>query len=293
VASGDEGGLLGVAVDPSFESSRFFYVYATMPAASGTVNQVLRLRMSEDHSSAVVDRVLVDGIDAAKYHDGGRIRIGPDGLLYVGTGDARVPQRAQQAGSLNGKILRYRLDGSVPPDNPSAGSAVYVSGLRNTQGFDWLDARTLVVVDHGPSGDLGKRGLDEVHVARAGDNLGWPEVTGCDAAPGKASPLLSWKMAVPPGGAALYRGTSLAAWKDNLIIGTLGSRHLHRVVLDKSGRRVERHEVYLQGDPPAGYGRLREVVMGPDGHLYVTTSNCDGRGQCPPDKDKLLRVRAP
>jgi glucose/arabinose dehydrogenase len=237
-----------------------------------------------------MDRVLIDGIGAAKYHDGGRLRIGPDRMLYVGTGDGRQPGSAQQSAGMNGKILRFRPDGTLPSDNPRPASAVYISGIRNTEGFDWLDSSTMVIVDHGPSGELGRTGQDEVDVARAGDNLGWPEVSGCDAAKGKVSPLLSWKEAVPPGGAALYRGTSIKGWNGNLIMGTLGSRHLHRVVLD-SGQRVVQHEVYLQGEPPAGYGRLREVVMGPDQQLYVTTSNCDGRGQCRPDMDKILRIR--
>ena len=290
VAGGDEGGVLGIALDPAFAANRYFFIYATVPGPSGAVNRVLRYLLSEDHRSASLDRVVIDGIEAAKFHDGGRLRIGPDGMLYVGTGDARNPSSAQKPASLNGKILRYRPDGSVPPDNPRAGSPVYISGIRNTEGFDWLDTGAMVIVDHGPSGELGRRGQDEVNVARAGDNLGWPQVSGCDGARGKVSPLLSWKEAVPPGGAAVYRGSSLPGWSGNLVIGTLGSKHLHRVVFANNAARVLRHETYLQGDPPAGYGRLREAVMGPDQQLYVTTSNCDGRGLCPSDKDKILRI---
>ncbi len=119
-------------------------------------------------------------------------------------------------------------------------------------------------------------------LARAGDNLGWPKIYGCEAAPGKVTPLLTWEEAVPPGGAAIYTGTAIPEWRGSLLIGTLRSKHLHRVELDPDNpRRVRRHEVYFQGDPPSGFGRLREAIMGPDGELYVTTSNCDDRGICP------------
>src|SRR5690606_9712003 len=130
-------------------------------------------------------------------------------------------------------------------------------------------------------------------VARRGDNLGWPTLFGCQTREGMQAPILSWREAVPPGGAAFYTGMEIPAWQGSLLIGTLGSRHLHRVVFAKEEPgRLLRHEVYFQGDPPEGLGRLREVIMGPDGHLYVTTSNCDGRGACPAEKDKILRIRA-
>jgi glucose/arabinose dehydrogenase len=104
------------------------------------------------------------------------------------------------------------------------------------------------------------------------------------------TPSLTWNEAVPPGGAAIYTGSAISEWRNSLLIGTLGSRHLHRVVFEPGSKRVRLHEVYFRGDPPGGYGRLRETIMGPDGQLYVTTSNCDGRGRCPADKDKILRI---
>lgn len=114
---------------------------------------------------------------------------------------------------------------------------------------------------------------------------------GLSRAPGGVSPALAWRHANPPGGAAIYTGDAISAWRGDLLIGTLASKHLHRVVFDRERPdRVRAHEVYLYGDPPTGYGRLREVMMGPDGDLYVTTSNCDGRGVCPVDGDRILRV---
>ncbi len=279
-----EGGLLGIAVHPDFAANRFFYLYYT----TSTGNQVERWRLSDDGSSASADRLIFGDIPSARFHNGGRLRFGPDGMLYIGTGDAGNPDSAQDSGSPAGKLLRVTPDGDVPDDNPFSESPVYVMGIRNTQGFDWPDERTLWLTDHGPSGEMGRQGHDEVNIARAGSNLGWPTSYGCDTASGMAAPALTWEEAVPPGGAAIYRGDAIPEWQDDLIVGTLGSRHLHHITLDDG--RVERHAVYLRGDEPDGYGRLREVIMGPDG-LYVTTSNCDGRGTCPSDGDKILRIR--
>jgi glucose/arabinose dehydrogenase len=289
VAEAGEGGLLGIAADPWFAENRRFYVYYTGSKGGRDVNRLVRYVLAPDGRSAREDRVLLDDVSAARFHDGGRIRFGPDGLLYVGTGDAGDPQRAQDPASPNGKILRLTTDGAAPADNPTPGSPVYVSGVRNVEAFDWLDPRTLVIADHGPSGELGRSGHDRVLVATAGANLGWPDVYGCQVRPGMPAPALSWVEAAPPGGASVYRGDAVAEWKGSVLVGTLGSRHLHRVVLGDD-RRVRIHEVYLAGDPPGGLGRVREVVQGPDGAVWVTTSNCDGRGTCPPEKDAVLRI---
>jgi glucose/arabinose dehydrogenase len=128
-------------------------------------------------------------------------------------------------------------------------------------------------------------------VAAYGANLGWPDTYGCDEGHGVVSPSLSWEKAVPPGGAAFYTGSKIPEWRGSFIVGALGARHLHRVVLDREDpRRVVRHETYFEGEPPSGLGRVRDVLMGPDDELYVTTSNCDGRGTCPADGDKIVRI---
>jgi glucose/arabinose dehydrogenase len=291
IAGRGEGGLLGVAVDPDFARNRRFYLYATVDQGERAVNQLTRWVLAPDQRSARQDRVLLDGIGAAQYHDGGRIRFGPDGFLYVGTGDATDPPRAQDPTSPNGKILRVTTDGAAAPGNPTAGSPVFVLGVRNVEAFDWLDGGALVVADHGPSGELGRTGHDRVFVARAGANLGWPDVYGCEAKAGTVTPLFSTREAMPPGGGALYRGEAIPAWRGSFLVGTLGSRHLHRFAVGKDGA-LALHEVYLAGDPPAGLGRLREVVQAPDGSLWVTTSNCDGRSTCPPEKDVIVRITA-
>jgi aldose sugar dehydrogenase len=289
---GGEDGLLGIAVDPAFADNRRFYVYFTARKGDRNVNRLVRYVLAPDGLSATEDRVLLDDVAAESFHDGGRIRFGPDGRLYVGTGDAGTPESAQDPASPNGKILRLGTDGEVPSDNPTPGSPVLVSGVRNVEAFDWLDSGALVVADHGPSGEFGLQGRDELSVARPGENLGWPEITACDTRTGFVTPALSFDAAAPPAGASVYRGDAIPQWKGSVLVGTLRSRHLHRVVLDADGR-VSRHEVYLQGDPPAGLGRIRDVVQGPDGALWVTTSNCDGRATCPPEKDAVLRIVAP
>ncbi len=288
VARSGEGGLLGAALHPEFPKTRFVYLYFTTDKDGRAANRVERWKLSEDLASATRERLILDGIPAANYHDGGRLRFGPDGKLYVGTGDARDPKLSRDNKTMAGKILRLELDGGIPSDNPFGNSPVFVSGIRNTQGFDWLDAKTLVVTDHGPSGELGRKGNDEVSIARAGDDLGWPTIWGCEQGSGMVSPRVSFRDAAPPGGAAIYRGSAIPEWKGSLLVATLRSEHLQRIVLSPDGKRAVSQERYLFGDQ--GFGRLRDVVMGPDGHLYVTTSNCDGRGDCPASRDRILRI---
>lgn len=288
VSATGEGGLLGLALAPDFDTSRAFFLYYTS-GEGGAHNQVERWTLAEDGLSATAGSVIVDDIPAGLYHNGGRLRFGPDGMLYIATGDARDPDLSQDPSSLAGKLLRVHADGSVPEDNPDPSSPVLVSGIRNSQGVDWRDDGRMVITDHGPSGDLGRYGHDEVNVAEPGFNLGWPDVYRCDEADGFHPPSMTWADALPPGGHAIYRGTEIPEWEGDVLIGVMGftspsQPHLHRVRLDDAGN-VTLSETYLRGE----YGRLREVIMGPDGGLYVTTSNCDGRGTCG-DGDKILRV---
>ncbi len=286
-ASSSEGGLLGIALHPDFEINRLFYVYVTVNKNNDAVNQVEQWKLSDDGTSAEQVKVIFDNIDAARNHNGGRIAFGPDGMLYVGTGDATHPENSQNENSANGKLLRLTPDGDVPDDNPRSGNPLYLMGIRNTEGWAWPnpdDTETIWLTDHGPSGEMMRRGHDEINVVKANDNLGWPTIYKCETQAGLVSPVLTWQNAVPPGGAAIYTGNSIPEWKGNLIVGTLGSRHLHRVEINSGS--VTAHEVYFQNE----LGRLREVIMGPDDELYITTSNCDGRGNCPAEKDKILRI---
>jgi glucose/arabinose dehydrogenase len=283
-----EGGLLGIAADPDFSSNHFFYIYYTASKGGQNVNRVERYRLSDDSTSAALDRTLIDDVPAGTFHDGGRLHFGPDGKLYVGTGDGREPDRAQDNSTLSGKVLRLNGDGSIPSDNPNSSSPIFLSGVRNVEAFDWLNDSTMIVADHGPTGELGRSGSDEVTFARAGENLGWPTLFQCQGQSGMVSPAISWVDANPPGGAVIYRGNEIPEWQGSLLIGNLGSDHLQRLVLNTDGDLgIASSEVYLKNQ----IGRIREVIMTPTGELFITTSNCDGRGTCGADKDVIYRVR--
>ena len=295
---GSEGGLLGVLLHPEFAANRLFYLFYNIDNEDDVqIGRIERYALSEDGRSATLDRVILDDLPAGLHHQGGRMRLGPGGMLYVGVG-AYEPHDAQNPGTLAGKLLRMDLEGGIPSDNPDPGSYIFASGIRNTQGFDWYDDRHIVMVEHGPSGiELGRqdlRGYDEVNVVTAGDNLGWPRIWGCDAQEGMVRPVLTWEDPVPPTGAIFYRGDLIPEWTGSFLFTTVGlsdrpghGRHLHRVVFDENNPyAVLSHEVYLQD----AYGRLRTIVSDSDGWLYVMTSNCDNRGECPPEGDKILRI---
>jgi len=292
---GSEGGLLGVLVHPDFVQNRFFYLFYNVQKNGEEVSRIDRYVLATDGASATFDTTIIDDLPAGVHHQGGRMHIGPDGHLYVGVG-AWEPELAQDPDNLSGKVLRMDLDGGVPADNPDPTSHVFISGIRNSQGYDWFDDEWLVVVDHGPSGiELNMpelRGLDEINLARAGDNLGWPRIWGCGTAAELVEPLVTFESSVPPTDATFYRGDLIPEWTNSLLITVVGGsqgggRHLHRVEFapDDPATIVTR-ETYLRGE----YGRLRTVVEAPDGSLYVMTSNCDNRGFCPPEQDLILRI---
>ena len=300
--AGSEGGLLGLLLHPEFDTNRQFYIFYNIDNEIGeSVGRIERYVLSDDGRSATLDRLIIDELPAGLHHQGGRMRLGPDGMLYVGVG-AYDPPEAQDPGTLAGKLLRMDLEGGIPADNPDPNSHIFVSGIRNTQGYDWFDDQHIVMVDHGPSGfELGNPdliGYDELNVVTAGDNLGWPIIWGCDTQEGMVSPVLMWRNSVPPTGGIFYRGDLIPEWTDSFLFTTVGlskritgrdiaGRHLHRVVFDQNDPyTVLEHEVYLHNV----HGRLRTVVSDADGYLYVMTSNCDNRGECPPEGDKILRI---
>jgi glucose/arabinose dehydrogenase len=263
-----EAGVLGLALDPQFAQTRWVYVYytATMSAGRGA-NRVARYR---EVNSRLVERVvLLDNIPAAQIHDGGRLRFGPDGRLYITAGDAAVTSLAQDLSSYAGKILRIERDGTVPRENPFA-SPIFSWGHRNPQGLDWHPSTgELWASEHGATGN------DEINVIRAGANYGWPRIEGAAALPGMETPITSYSPAIAPSGASFYRGSRFPAFGGNLFVATLSGSHLLRLRLD--GRRIVAEERLLD----RRFGRIRDVVSGPDGFLYLCTNT---------GSDRILRL---
>jgi glucose/arabinose dehydrogenase len=287
-----EAGLMGMALSPDFESTGHVFVVGTFEDDGNLVNRIVRLT---DRGGRGADpTVVVDGIPAAQFHAGDALAFGPDGMLYVATGDARDPGSAEEPGSLAGKILRYRPDGSVPPDNPTAGSPVWALGLRNPQGMAW-DPETgqLFATDHGPSGFPNERfrtGNDELNAIVGGGNYGWPNVAGAGGGASRIDPVVVWDPAIAPSGLAWYASDALPAWRGSLFAAALAGSHLRRIAVERSadaesGWRATGQERLLEG-----YGRLRAVLATPDGALYVSTSNRDGRGSPAPQDDRILRL---
>lgn len=274
VSAQGEGGLLGIDLDPRFEDGRrFAYLYVT--TAEGM--QVQRWRVNEDGTSMQRDGVVLDGIVAGPIHDSGRLRFGPDGALYVLTGDGGRPELAQDPRSLNGKVLRltpgqFRSSTTDPQ--------IVSRGHRNPQGLDWQPGLgRLFATEHGPTC------CDEVNLIREGENYGWPAVVGEDHGDFEAPVQLYQETIAPSGAAFVSEGGS--SWTGDFVLAALAGRELHRLELDEG--EVVGDETLLEGE----FGRLRAVVEAPDGSLWITTSNRDGRGDPQPTDDRIIRLVPP
>lgn len=289
VADGD--GLRGLALDPAFQQNGYLYLAYSYQDSSG---QILT-RVSRFTRGIGNELVLLEGIPDNAFHNAGRLKFGPDGRLYLATGDANDRTLPQDSSSLAGKILRFNPNGSLPEDNPFPGSPVYSLGHRNPQGLAWHpDTGQLFITEHGPSATIAGEPFfcchDEINSIVAGGNHGWPLAIGAVQDARFIPPVLeSGTDTWAPAGAAFYRSLPGQEWHGNLFFVTLLGQHLHRVVFQEPDfRSVAYHQRLLQGQ----YGRLRDVIQGPDGALYISTSNRDGRSgaQAGPKDDRILRV---
>jgi len=281
-----ESGLMGLTLAPDYATSRRLYLSYAYDTPQGPRVRIVRFR---DDGSALSERtVILEGIPAAQYHAGCRLRFGPDGKLYATTGDATDGKIAQDMRSLGGKTLRLDPDGAIPADNPFPGSPIFSLGHRNSQGLDWDPVSGLQFqTEHGPSGFDGPGGGDEVNIVEVGKNYGWPIVHHRASREGLVSPLLEYTPAVAPSGASFCRCALLPSFPNDFFFATLRGERLIRVRLDAKDRRRVAQTEELFTDV---YGRLRDVVPGPDGALYVATSNRDGRGKARQGDDRILRV---
>ncbi|MDA3647678.1 PQQ-dependent sugar dehydrogenase [Saccharopolyspora indica] len=258
-----EGGLLGIAVSPRYDQDETVYVYYS----GETDNRIAKLKPGEQ------PQPIVTGIPRGQFHNGGRLEIGPDGMLYAGTGDGTVPENAQDPASLGGKILRMDLDGRPAPGNPVADSLVYSSGHRNVQGFAWDDSGRMFASE---LGDV----VDELNGIAPGADYGWPTCEGACQDDRYTNPLIAWDhLEASPSGVAFHDG--------HLYVAALRGERMWKIPVDDNGN-VGQGEALFAGT----YGRLRTVLRSPDGGLWFTTSNKDNPwGEPRPGDDQILSFR--
>jgi len=268
-----DGGLLGIATHPNFSDNNFLYVFLTYEENGNLWNKVLKI--TEENNRLKDVETIIDKIPGSSFYNGGFLKFGPDGKLYVGTGtvsdDSHLPQ---DVNSLAGKILRLNDDGTIPNDNPFTNSPVYSLGHRHTQGMTWDDQNNLYVAEFGPEKN------DEINLIKSGKNYGWPEQQ-CSGNDDFENAILCYDPSIEPGGILFYSGDKIN-FESKFIMASMRASNLYQVDFEEG--------LSSQKSILSGNGRIRDVVAGSDGSIYVITSNTDGKGF--PDRldDKLLRI---
>ncbi|WP_309492056.1 PQQ-dependent sugar dehydrogenase [Paenibacillus anseongensis] len=265
-----EGGFLGIQLAPDFQKSRQAYAYHTYEEGGKIFNRVIVLQEINGEWKEI--KSFLEGIPSGQIHNGGRLAIGPDNMLYMTTGDSGVDKLAQDLNSSAGKILRMTLDGKVPSDNPFAKSYVYSYGHRNSQGIAWDKQGRMFSSEHGPSGNPG--GHDEINLIEKGNNYGWPVIIGNEKKEGMVTPLYqTGDTAIAPSGIDIDAD-------GQILIATLVGKKLYRFNPD-----TKQMAAVLEGE-----GRLRDVRLH-NGDIYVLTNNTDGRGSPSASDDRLLMLK--
>lgn len=269
---------MGIALDPNYSQNHYIYVMHSYSDNNKILNRVIRLL--ERNNTLSIDKILLDQIPGNQFHNGGRIKVGPDRKLYITTGDAQNPSLSQDTSSLAGKILRLELNGNIPIDNPFPNSPVYSLGHRNPQGLAWSSNNVLYSSEHGQSSH------DEINLIIPGGNYGWPLVQGYEDSNGITiqKPLVySQEKTWAPSGITF---ANQGDWKDKLLVANLRGQQLLVMSLNDNKTEVINIESFFKNN----YGRLREVIQGNDGSIYISTSNRDGRGNPNEFDDKILRL---
>jgi len=265
-----EGGILGMELDPNFASNNRVYICYSI-SSGGPHNRLSRFEISG--SALSNELILLDNMRGASTHNGCRVVWGPDGKLYFSMGDAQDERASQDLSALAGKIFRINPDGSIPSDNPFPGSPVWALGLRNSQGLAFQPGTGLLwSTEHGPDNK------DELNVIKRGRNYGWPDCMGTDPCTRVTNyePAIKQYSAtdtIAPSDMMFYTGNVFTAWRNNLFFVTLRTGRLYRLVL--RGESVAQEEILIDTDsgPHSGFGRLRDIVTGPDGLIYLSTDS--------------------
>jgi len=268
-----DGGLLGIALHPNFSTNHYMYVFLTYEEDDNLWNKILKITESENKLQNA--ETILDKIPGSSFTNGGFMKFGPDEKLYVGTGTVSdASHLPQDLDSLSGKILRLNDDGTIPDDNPFSNSPVYSLGHRNPQGMTWDDDGNFFVAEFGPEKN------DEINLIQAGKNYGWPEEQ-CSGDKDFEDALLCYDPSIEPGGILFYSGDSLN-FESSFIMASMRAANLYQLDFEEG--------LSSQKSILSGIGRVRDVVQGPDGSLYVITSNTDGKGFPDSMDDKLLRI---
>lgn len=287
-----EDGLLGLALDPAFPTEPWVYVFYTVRKGDELVNRISRFR--EVNGRAGDEEVLIDDLASSITHNGGRLRFGPDGMLYISVGDIEQGALSQDLSNLYGTILRIAPDGSIPSDNPWPGSPMWAYGLRNVGALAFRPGDgALFAGDHGPSGEWGPLRIssrDEINVITKGGNYGWPLAVGAPNHPSYIDPILAWIPSQPPGDLAFYDADLIPDLKGDLLYTTLRGGTMMRIRFEDQADtdRATSVEWWFHDGQMNGsrFGRLRGMAVGPDGAIYIGTSNVE-RGD---PEDLILRV---